>query len=138
MPWYDWMNTQSPEVLSRFNSHMTVYHKGRPSWVDDDFYPIQDRLVKGMRDDPDSVFLVDVGGSKGQDLEELLQKHPNIPGKLILQDQPEVVKEARPLPESVEVMGHDFLKPQPIRGKFSLSMYHHRLLRSEEVPVMEY
>ncbi|KAL1964902.1 hypothetical protein VTN77DRAFT_6255 [Rasamsonia byssochlamydoides] len=33
-------------VLSQFNNHMSAYRQGQPSWMDPDFYPVQELLVK--------------------------------------------------------------------------------------------
>jgi hypothetical protein len=57
----------------------------------------------------------------------LKQAHANIKGKLILQDQPEVVSMAELSPE-IEKMAHDFNMPQPIKGEqHSRICFHHQL-----------
>lgn len=50
--------------------------------MDPNFYPIDDNLAKGARTEDDAVFLVDVGGGKGYDLQDLCRKHPKLPGTL--------------------------------------------------------
>jgi hypothetical protein len=57
-----------PPLGEQFNHHMGGYSQGRPSWMDTGFYPIEDRLIKGMDASPDAALLVDVGGSIGHDL----------------------------------------------------------------------
>lgn len=84
--------------------------------MDKDYYPIQERLIEGSKQGDEAVFLVDVGGGRGHDLEGLKQAHPNIKGKLILQDRPEVVSLAE-LSPGLEKMPHDFNTPQPVKGK---------------------
>ena len=107
-----------PERLTQFNNHMAGYHHGRPSWMDKDFYPVEENLVKGARTDKDATFLVDVGGNKGHDLEELKKKHPNLLGQLVLQDKADVLAEANDLDPSIVKMAHDFFTTQPVKGKF--------------------
>ena len=84
--------------------------------MDEGYYPVQDRLVAGSKQDDEAVFLVDVAGGRGHDLEGLKQAHTNIKGRLILQDRPEVIQLAE-LSPGLEKMQHDFNTPQPIKGK---------------------
>lgn len=91
--------------------------------MDPDFYPVQDRLVNGARtDDPEAVFLVDVGGSLGHDLVEFRSKHSHIPGRLVLQDLPSVVEQVRDLPGDIESMAYDFFTEQPVKGILSFPL----------------
>jgi hypothetical protein len=111
---------RAPEMGRRFGSMMTAWSVGRPRWMQEAYYPVQERLVKGSKqddNDDDAVFLVDVGGGRGHDLEGLKQAHPNIKGRLILQDRPEVVSLAG-LSPGLEKMVHDFNTPQPIKGTY--------------------
>ena len=89
--------------------------------MDPDFYPVEENLVKGAKTEFDAVFLVDIGGGKGHDLQELYQKHPKLPGKLILQDIKGVIEEAKAsgLDEKIVPMEHDFFKKQPIIGTYT-------------------
>lgn len=97
-------------------SFMKVLYNGRPHWSDEKagFYPVRRRLIEGADGSPDSVFMVDVGGSQGQDFVRLLnQVNPaNIPGRLIVQDQSHVVNSAGTdmLPSKIERMAYDFFK----------------------------
>lgn len=86
--------------------------------MDPDFYPVEQRLINGAQTQDDAVFLVDVGGGKGHDLQELYQKHPNLPGTLVLQDLKGVISEAKALGlnEKIIPMAHDFFTAQPIIG----------------------
>ena len=111
---------QRPPIIQSFANHMSGYRQGRPSWMDEDFYPVQEGLGRGFKTEMDAVMLVDVGGSIGHDLIELKAKHPQLPGRLILQDLPHIIEKAPEL-EGIEVMEHDFYTPQPIKGKSSES-----------------
>lgn len=115
---FEWCSKR-PERLTQFGNHMAGYRTGRPSWMDPNFYPVEENLVKGASTDADAVFLVDVGGGRGHDLQELRTKHPTLPGQLILQDQPDVLKEATGLDPSIKIMEHDFFTPQPVKGSLT-------------------
>ena len=119
---FDWLK-EHPDVFEAFNNHMAGYSKGRRSWMDPDFYPVEELLGKGMSTDKDAVLLVDVGGGLGHDIEEFQRKHPQLPGRLILQDQPEVIKQTTKINKSVEPMTHDFFTEQPIKGTFDTSAH---------------
>ena len=104
-------------------SMMATWMVDRPHWSDDDlgFYPVKQRLIKGATSEDGSVFLVDVGGSKGHDLEKFLVRHAfdTFPGRLVLQDRPEVIDSIpeNSLEAGIEATGHDFFTRQPIEGK---------------------
>ena len=107
---------EHPEKLQQFGNFMAGYQAGRPSWMDLDFFPVEENLVKGLSTDDDAVLLVDVGEGMGQDLEEFHRKLPHVRGQLILQDTPETIERTANLDKSIEPIGHDFFTPQPIRG----------------------
>ena len=114
---YNWIS-QRPKCLSQFQNHMAGHSKKRLSWMDSNFYPVEKSLIEGARTEHDAVFLVDVGGGKGHDLQKLYQKHPELPGKLVLQDLKGVIEEAKAsdLGEKIIPMEHDFFTNQPVKG----------------------
>ena len=60
--------------------------------------------------------MVDVGGGLGHEIAGLHSKFPDLPGKLVLQDQPSVIDEATrkgELPGAVRAAAHDFFAPMP-------------------------
>jgi len=125
---FEWLQAR-PKIFEAFGNHMAGYRQGRPSWMDPDFYPVEDLLGKGFRtEDKDAVMLVDVGGGLGHDIEEFQRKHPRLPGRLVLQDLPSVIKEAtQKLHSAIEPMDHDFFTPEPIkaaRGYYMHSVLH--------------
>ena len=84
--------------------------------MDPGFYPVKDRLLKGMAIDEHPVAIVDVGGGMGHDLVELKKKQPKLPGRFILQDLPQVIEQiVQPL-EGIEITSHDFYTKQPVIG----------------------
>lgn len=82
------------------------------------FYPVDINLAIDAKTEDGAVFLVDIGGGKGHDLQELHREYPELPGKLVLQDLRGVVQEAESsgLDEEIVTMEHDFFTPQPIKG----------------------
>lgn len=104
---------ENERLGSAFNNFMTGYAKARPRWVD--FYPVESRLQAEVSEQG-GPFLVDVGGGLGHELLGLHAKHPNLLGKLVLQDLPSVVDQAKAsgsLPSSITATAHDFFEPQP-------------------------
>ncbi|VUC38168.1 unnamed protein product [Clonostachys rosea] len=116
LPFFAWLD-QNPPYLEVFNNYMSAYRAGKPSWVDPGFYPIQGRLVDGFEPTLSDIVLVDVGGGLGHDLRELKEKHPSLPGRLVLQDRPEVISSLSSTGETVfEPMSHDFFTEQPVKN----------------------
>ncbi len=77
-----------------------------------DFYPVAQNLIKDADDEDGATFCVDIGGGKGHDLENLHDRFPALPGRLVLQDQEEVVGASI----MFDSMVHNFFQPQPIEG----------------------
>ncbi|KAL2200102.1 S-adenosyl-L-methionine-dependent methyltransferase [Corynascus similis CBS 632.67] len=122
---FEWLQSNQPNGM-QFNHHMGGYRQGRPSWMDTDFYPVQERLVKGFEATPDSALLVDIGGGLGHDLSEFRQKHPDAPGRLVLQDLPVVIDRVaaeNTVAAGIEPMAYDFHTEQPIVGARAYYMH---------------
>ncbi|BCS20287.1 uncharacterized protein APUU_20719A [Aspergillus puulaauensis] len=114
---------QEPITARRFNNHMGVYAQGRARWTDPGFYPVQEQLVEGTTLGEEDVLLVDVGGSFGHDLLDFRRKWPSVPGRLVLQDLPEVVSSVKDLHPSIDVTAHDFFTEQPVKGARAYYMH---------------
>ncbi|KAI0176536.1 S-adenosyl-L-methionine-dependent methyltransferase [Hypoxylon sp. FL1284] len=66
---------------------------------------------------PDRPLVVDIGGSKGHDLEKFRLKHPEVPrGSLVLQDLPEVLQGVETPHETIVKHPYDFFTRQPLEG----------------------
>ena len=103
---------------------MSGYRQGKRSWMDEGFYPVMERLGHHtINDDKNAVFLVDVGGGLGHDLEELRFKCPGITGRLVLQDQPEVIGQINKVTAGIELTAHDFFTPQPVKGTLRKTIF---------------
>lgn len=112
----------NPKVAGQFNNHMAFYRQGRPSWMDVGFYDVPS-LIANVG--PNDVLLVDLGGGLGHDISEFRRKWPDAPGRLVLQDTPELTAQSKKkqLHPSIEPMVHDFFTEQPIKGIFFPSTY---------------
>ncbi|KAK5658196.1 hypothetical protein OQA88_2169 [Cercophora sp. LCS_1] len=109
-----------PRSNAQFNDHMGAYRLGRPPWHA--FYPLPT-----TKTDPSSPLLVDIGGSLGHDLLSLRESHPNLTGRLILQDTAAVLSSAPHTTLSsagIEAMPHDFFSPQPVKGAKMYYLHH--------------
>lgn len=116
--------------MSQFNHHMaSTQGTIRTPLIDADFYPFNERLVFGAESEAGSVFMVDVAGGRGHDLQEILGKHSDLPGALVLQEQQSVIEEATGLDSRIRPMVHDFFSPQPVQGKHCASSSHSVLFK---------
>ena len=109
---FEWF-PKHPEYLENFNHWMTGQREGRAYWLD--FFPFEERVAKDFKAGDGAVMFVDVGGARGHEVEAIKKKHPSLPGRFILQDLPDTVKQASPVP-GMEAVAHDFFTPQPIKG----------------------
>lgn len=87
----------------------------RLGWTDG-WCPIQERILDDFDATKGEYCFVDVGGGKGHECQLLLEKFPDMRGKLVVQDLPFVIDDIRHLDSRVEKMYHDFTKPQPVKG----------------------
>ncbi|EXK40573.1 hypothetical protein FOXG_20330 [Fusarium oxysporum f. sp. lycopersici 4287] len=122
LPFFDWL-AANPPFVNLFGSFMSVYRAGNTYWWT--FYPVEERLSSGFDTNISDVFLVDVGGGRGHDLLSF-SNSIKPPGRLILQDLPEVIADVTD--KSVfETQKHDFFTPQPVqhaRAYFLHSILH--------------
>ena len=111
---FEWF-PKHPELLNNFNLWMSGQRDGRAKWVD--FFPFEERVAKGFERGDGAVMLVDVGGGRGHEVEEIKKKHPSLPGRFVLQDLPATIDQALPVP-GMEAVVHDFFTEQPIKGQY--------------------
>ncbi|KAL4996618.1 S-adenosyl-L-methionine-dependent methyltransferase [Aspergillus recurvatus] len=110
--YFDWLK-KNPEPQHAFNVTMTATEQdGADYWFD--VYPVTETLTSP---DPDRVLLVDIGGGVGHTLAALKRRFPDLSGRLILEDLPQVIDDIKePLPENISAVKHSMFEPQPIRG----------------------
>ena len=84
-------------------------------------YPILDRLVAGFDPTLQEVLFVDIGAGNGHMAAGLRLAIPDLPGRVVAQDQPGMIASAPPPPAGVELQAYDFFTEQPIKSKFTTS-----------------
>ena len=103
-----------PSRRKDFDTFMSGNRINRKHWVD--WFPVESELLTDVSSDKENhILLVDVGGNRGHDLKRFLDKYPACSGRLVLQDLPGVVSNAKGL-EGIEIMAHDFFTLQPVKG----------------------
>ncbi|KAI1495744.1 S-adenosyl-L-methionine-dependent methyltransferase [Biscogniauxia marginata] len=108
-PSYVWAMEQ-PELMADFNLWMAEQHQGQNTWLD-----VFDFVSHVDGSSADTLIFVDVGGGIGQQCALLKRTHPQVLGRVILQDQPFVLPQAIPT-EGVETQPFDFWTEQPVKG----------------------
>ena len=81
-------------------------------------YPIKERLVDGFDSKLQDAFFVDVGAGHGHMVAGLRNALPDLPGRLIAQDLPNMIQSAPKAPD-VEMLPYDFFTEQPIISNVS-------------------
>jgi hypothetical protein len=110
---------ENPSLQESFSGVMTLWSKFRRPWTQ--FYDTH-TLLEGTDLSDGSALVVDIGGHLGADLLHVLEKHPDTPlGSLVLEDLPEVITSVKLTTDKIKAIGHDFFKPQPIKGQFLVS-----------------
>lgn len=109
----------NPAIAGDFHSAMECHSKyNLTPWPE--VYPTE-KIVEGAK--VNRALVVDVGGSKGHDLEKFRLLHPEIPeGSLILQDLPDVVKDVK-LEKAISVQAYDFFTPEPVKSARTYFMH---------------
>lgn len=114
-PPFLWLQSH-PDHFNYFIRWMTANREGLPIWLD--VFPFQEKLCKGAT--PETPVFVDIGGANGHQCIALRAHFPNLVGRVILQDTPQVIGQVPPM-EGIEPMIYDFWTPQPIKGMFRAS-----------------
>lgn len=87
------------------------YTQNHKDWLD--FYPVEERLVRGALQGEDEVFMIDVGGCTGSQALALQRRFSNIPGSIVVVDLPAAFPAADSRPSDLEFVPHDFFTPLP-------------------------
>lgn len=108
---------QHPERLQAFQTGMAGLDVAIPVTGHFDF----DKLKNTPEEEASGVVeLVDVGGGEGVVLNKILEAHPGLsPERCVLQERPEMIQLAKKnstLPSKVQLLKHDFMTKQPIKG----------------------
>ena len=118
--YFEWMFQPGREdKIEAFNHHMSFKTLGK-KW-----YEVPEIMEgvfgSGVGSDlgKEDVLMVDVGGSTGHDILGFSKAHPNISGRLILQDLAGNIESADTktlTAHKIEPMAHDFFTPQPVQA----------------------
>ena len=106
---------EHPDLLSHFAKFMGGQRMMRIDWFS--FLPVHDMFLNNAKTDPEAVLMVDVGGGEGHDIQKFHQAFPHAPGRLVLEDLPDVIGMINDLDPAVQRMPHDFFTEQPVTGK---------------------
>ncbi|KAI1208247.1 S-adenosyl-L-methionine-dependent methyltransferase [Annulohypoxylon truncatum] len=112
---WSWLGKDLPQ-RERFTTWTQCFRYGLPTIFD--AFDIKDEIGQNSTDS--TILFVDVAGASGHQCVAFKQRYPELPGRIILQDRPEVIQQVKssPLPgfERIEAQPHDIFKPQPIIG----------------------
>ncbi|KUL89690.1 hypothetical protein ZTR_00470 [Talaromyces verruculosus] len=109
---YDYLR-ENKDCKADFDAYMEARKKDKQRrWHH--VYPVMSELA--LTGDVSATTIVDVGGSRGHDLESFLESNPEFNGSLILQDLRETVEPIMGEKRVFKAMAHDFFRPQPIKG----------------------
>lgn len=115
--YFDWLSKpENADRLDAFKEHMAFKTLG-PKWFDSP--DIMDGIFGGKNISREDVILIDVGGSSGYDILNFHAAHPDMSGRLILQDLPATIHslDTKALAsKGVEAIPHDFFTPQPVQN----------------------
>jgi hypothetical protein len=75
--------------LSAMNIYMSIFKHGLT-------YPVEERLGNGLQGDPETVFMVDVGGGHGNQAITLKRTFPHLPSRFVVQDLAMEIPTERP------------------------------------------
>lgn len=104
---------RNEEHRQAFNDYMAARRQGSQSqWFE--IYPAAERLAEMPSLHEAQVLVCDVGGGQGHELVKLLERHPDLSGRFVLEDLPSTF-EGLVLPARIEKLAHDFSQPQPVK-----------------------
>uniref|UniRef100_A0A8H7N128 O-methyltransferase C-terminal domain-containing protein n=1 Tax=Bionectria ochroleuca TaxID=29856 RepID=A0A8H7N128_BIOOC len=123
---YAWLG-ENPWALKLTLAYMKVQFEGRPL-----FFDVLDFQARFGTDCTSStVLFIDIGGSTGSQSLKLRQRYPSLPGRVIIQDRPEVVQKAKSALDgtpNIELEVYDIFTPEPIKG--ARAYYMRKILHS--------
>jgi demethylsterigmatocystin 6-O-methyltransferase len=116
---YAWLG-ENPWALKLTLAYMKVQFENRPL-----FFDVLDFQARFGADSTSStVLFIDIGGSTGSQSLNFRQRYPNLLGRVIIQDRPEVVQKAKSALDrvaNIELKVYDIFTPEPIKGLNSIS-----------------
>lgn len=103
-----------PISLQQLSIWMSSQQRHRLNW--DSWFPIDPPIDETTGDG--TVFMVDVGGGLGHDLKAFAARNPGRKMRLVNEDLPEVIRQAREqaMDPRIEMVEQDFFQPQSVKG----------------------
>lgn len=114
LSYFEYMQAQ-PKLFASFQNLMTQMQNSE--WIPG-FKHLDEEAKKvpeGKPDPSERTFLVDVGGGWGRQCISLMQKYPNLHGRLVLEDLPEALEKLEPI-DGVKIIKTNAVKEQPVHG----------------------
>lgn len=102
-----------PELLGAFQQLMAL-DRGGGDWVGCVDFDEEGGVEEG-KEEGERVVFVDVGGNVGHQARRLVERHPRLAGRVVVEDLPETVGAAAAA-KGVRFLAHDFFNPQPVKG----------------------
>ena len=116
---FQWLKTQPEQLLvfSKYNAAAAKIEESNLLATMSALFPQQPlvSLREVPREAEDPVQLVDVGCGHGRALTQFRRLRPDIRGRMVAQDLPEVIA-GREVDEGIENIAYNFLDPQPVKG----------------------
>ncbi|OAP64699.1 hypothetical protein AYL99_00671 [Fonsecaea erecta] len=107
---FEWLS-QKPKNFLALQEIMTAMQSA--AWLDG--LDVLGQAALNVAPGSERPFFVDVGGGHGHQCKQLLDKHPNLHGSLVLEDLPQVADKLSPI-DGVKIIGQDFFETQAVRG----------------------
>lgn len=123
LDYWEWLE-KNPVQMDAYNKTMersieVTRSHGSGSFAS--MYPFAEELGRELA--PEDAVLVDVGGGRGQALEDVRRHAPNLTGRMVLEDRAETLKD-HICGVGVECLPHNFFQPQPIKGALAYLFRH--------------
>lgn len=101
--------SQDPKRLQSLQQTMTIQPRGQPWFT---VFPFKQEIASFSGD----TIFVDLGAGFGHQSAALLGAHPELAGKIVVEDLKETLDTTPPLPEGIKSVAHDFFTEQPIKN----------------------
>lgn len=123
LDYWEWLE-RNPAQMAAYNKTMERSIEVARSIGNGGFasmYPFSDELDQDVA--PEDVVIVDVGGGRGQALEDVRTHALNLKGRIVLEDRAETLKD-NVCGVDVECLAYNFFEPQPIKGALAYLFRH--------------
>lgn len=104
---YSWLK-QRPDAFKNFQAAMRLIDEN----IGMDMAPFDDYVSGGHED----VVFVDIGGKLGHQAAKLLSKHPELAGRVVVEDRSQVIQ-SHPDIKGIRWLEHDLFQAQPVKGQ---------------------